>query len=104
MNFTLYALLKSYVKQQIEAIEEFKSGKSAYEIAVDNGFVGTEQEWLKSLQGETPYIGANGNWFVGSLDTGVSATPKVENIELPNYYSKKELVALTEEEILKICE
>lgn len=26
-------------------------GKSAYEIAVDNGFVGTEQEWLESLRG-----------------------------------------------------
>ena len=26
-------------------------GKSAYEIAVDNGFVGTEQEWLESLKG-----------------------------------------------------
>lgn len=27
-------------------------GKSAYEIAVDNGFTGTEQEWLESLKGE----------------------------------------------------
>ena len=27
-------------------------GKSAYEIAVENGFVGTEQEWLESLKGE----------------------------------------------------
>ena len=27
------------------------SGKSAYEIAVDNGFVGTETEWLESLKG-----------------------------------------------------
>ncbi len=27
-------------------------GKSAYEIAVDNGFVGTEQEWLDSLKGK----------------------------------------------------
>lgn len=26
-------------------------GKSAYEIAVDNGFVGTEEEWLASLKG-----------------------------------------------------
>lgn len=26
-------------------------GKSAYEIAVDNGFEGTEQEWLESLVG-----------------------------------------------------
>ena len=24
-------------------------GKSAYEVACDNGFVGTEEEWLKSL-------------------------------------------------------
>lgn len=28
------------------------SGKSAYEIAVDNGFEGTEEEWLESLKGE----------------------------------------------------
>ncbi|GFM27162.1 hypothetical protein [Novosphingobium sp. PY1] len=28
-----------------------EDGKSAYEIAVDNGFVGTEQEWLDSLKG-----------------------------------------------------
>lgn len=27
-------------------------GKSAYEIAVDNGFEGTEEEWLESLKGE----------------------------------------------------
>ena len=27
-------------------------GKSAYEIAVEHGFVGTEEEWLESLRGE----------------------------------------------------
>lgn len=27
-------------------------GKSAYQHALDNGFVGTEQEWLKSLKGQ----------------------------------------------------
>lgn len=26
-------------------------GKSAYEIAVDNGFVGSEEDWLVSLKG-----------------------------------------------------
>lgn len=26
-------------------------GQSAYEVAVNNGFKGTEQEWLDSLQG-----------------------------------------------------
>lgn len=28
-----------------------EDGKSAYEIAVDNGFIGTEEEWLDSLVG-----------------------------------------------------
>lgn len=31
--------------------DDFK-GDSAYEIAVENGFVGTEQEWLESLKGK----------------------------------------------------
>ena len=33
-------------------------GKSAYDVAVDNGFEGTEQEWLESLHGDSGvYIG-----------------------------------------------
>ena len=35
-------------------------GKSAYNIAVDNGFVGTEAEWLESLKGEPGKDGAPG--------------------------------------------
>lgn len=102
MNFTImYALLKAHIKQLLENHEGFEKGKSAYEIALDNGFEGTEQEWLKSLQGETPYIGENGNWFVGMLDTGVSATPKIDLEE--KYYSKENLIALSKEEILEIC-
>ena len=99
----MYALLKSYVKQQINNIESSGGGKSAYEIALKNGFKGTEQEWLKSLQGESPYIGENGNWFVGTLDTGVSARPKVEDLDLEGYYSESNLITLTSEEILEIC-
>lgn len=37
--------------------EKGGNGKSAYEIAVDNGYIGTEAEWLESLHGrdgETP--------------------------------------------------
>lgn len=30
-------------------------GKSAYQIAVENGFEGTEDEWLESLEGEEGY-------------------------------------------------
>lgn len=35
-------------------------GKSAYEIAVDNGFEGTEEEWLASLKGERGPQGEQG--------------------------------------------
>ena len=37
--------------EQLERVEQLSDGKSAYEVAVDNGFVGTEQEWLASLKG-----------------------------------------------------
>ena len=97
MDFTLYSLMKTYVKQTIKQ-EGGLGGKSAYEIAVDNGFIGTEKEWLLSLRGETPHIGENGNWFVGTLDTDVQAAPNLEN-----YYSKEDLIALTTKEILEIC-
>lgn len=60
-------------------------GKSAYEIAVEEGFSGTVSEWLASLRGPsgekgedgqdgtTPHIGGNGNWYLGERDTGVQA-------------------------------
>lgn len=52
-------------------------GKSAYELAVKYGFVGTEEEWVKSIvkgaDGITPHIGENGNWWFGDTDTGVKA-------------------------------
>lgn len=31
------------------------SGKSAYDVAVKNGYTGTEEEWLESLKGDTIY-------------------------------------------------
>ncbi|MGX9985855.1 phage upper tail fiber protein [Soonwooa purpurea] len=41
-------------------------GKSAYEIAVENGFVGTESEWLDSLKGDDGYTPQKGvDYFDG---------------------------------------
>lgn len=40
--------------------EDGTNGKSAYEIAVDNGFEGSETEWLESLKGETGATGEKG--------------------------------------------
>jgi hypothetical protein len=41
-----------------------KDGKSAYEVALDNGFKGTEAEWLESLRGEQGFTGEKGDPFV----------------------------------------
>lgn len=40
-------------------------GKSAYEVAVDNGFTGTEKEWLESLKGKDGKDGVNGTSGTG---------------------------------------
>lgn len=37
-----------------------QDGKSAYEIAVENGYAGTESEWLESLKGEKGDTGETG--------------------------------------------
>lgn len=37
------------------------AGKSAYEVAADNGFDGTEEEWLTSIKGEQGPKGNPGN-------------------------------------------
>ncbi|WP_242557170.1 collagen-like protein [Bacillus sp. HU-1818] len=37
------------------------TGKSAYDIAVDNGFSGTVEEWLTSLKGAKGSTGATGD-------------------------------------------
>lgn len=77
------ALAKNYVNKTVEGLGALE-GKSAYEVAVDNGFEGTEAEWLKSLigiSGLTPHIGANGNWWLGEEDTGAAAVADYEKIE-----------------------
>jgi hypothetical protein len=54
-------------------------GASAYSIAVDNGFVGTQAQWLASLvgaKGDTGNTGQRGSkWFVGAgVPSGVSGS------------------------------
>lgn len=51
-------------------------GKSAYQIAVDNGFVGTEEEWLASLKGEKGDPGDSGSGFYTDFaPTDLTAIP-----------------------------
>lgn len=51
---------KEALDEAAEAIAQMR-GKSAYEIAVDNGFIGTEQEWLESLKGAAGAKGDKGD-------------------------------------------
>ena len=85
MDILTYILCKKYTDSAVS--QSGLAGKSAYEIAKENGFIGTEKEWLK---GNSPYIGENGNWFIGNEDTGTTASAE-SNIE-----------SLTEKEILEL--
>lgn len=84
MDITTYVLCKRYVKDSLAGAGALE-GKSAYEVAQDNGFTGTEQEWLLSLKGSTPNIGENGNWFIEGEDTGVLASPSLAGYATESY-------------------
>lgn len=47
-------------------------GQSAYEIAVNNGFIGTETEWLDSLVGTDGVIGSDGEDGQSAYEVAVS--------------------------------
>ena len=57
-------------------VTEATNGLSAYQIAVENGFIGTESEWLLSLVGEkgdTGDAGTDALWnFTGAYNIGIS--------------------------------
>ena len=46
---------------------------SAYQIAVENGFVGSEQDWINSLKGKSAYEIAVENGFKGSEQDWISS-------------------------------
>ena len=76
MDIITYALCKKQISEALMGAGAL-IGKSAYQIAVENGFKGSEKDWLLSLKGEqgyTPYIGENGNWFINGEDTNISAS------------------------------
>lgn len=131
MDIVSHILSKKYIEDSLQGAGALK-GKSAYEIACDNGFKGTPAEWLATLQGDTPTIGPSGTWIIGDYDTGVIASPslagyatedfvksQMENLDLAEYATKTyvqdlieqlempegtiNMIALTTDEILAIC-
>ena len=47
------------VEAEVKATMVGNNGKSAYEIALAHGFVGTEAEWLESLNVKMPNLSDN---------------------------------------------
>ena len=91
LNPELKVFIKGANHQWVE-VDQGKptNGKSAYEIAQENGFTGSVTEWLESLKGLSPHIGEDGNWYIGEKNTGVTA--------------KIEIQAITPDELLEILE
>ena len=56
----LYAQLLQKLDEKAASLENGKDGASAYELAVQSGFIGTEEQWLASLQGEKGDTGEQG--------------------------------------------
>lgn len=67
-------------------------GDSAYEIAVEHGFGGTEEEWLESLKGKDGYTPIKGVDYFDGEDGADGATP----VKGEDYYTeadKAEIIA-----------
>lgn len=97
MDIIDIAIAKSYTEASLIGAGALKGqdgadGKSAYEIACDNGFDGTEQEWLDSLKGnensgednKIESISVNGNIIVPDENKNISIT-------IPDQYDDTEL-------------
>jgi len=70
-------------------------GYSAYEIAVQNGFEGTEEEWLASLKGDVGQQGIDGkSAYDVAVENGYTGTEEewVDSfLNADNYYNKNEI-------------
>lgn len=87
VNVETLSAAKGYVEETLRGAGALKGedGKSAYQIAVDNGFKGSESEWLESLNGadgRTPSKGVD--YFTEADKTEIvndviNALPKAES-------------------------
>ena len=69
--------------------EKGKDGRSAYEIAVEHGFVGTETEWLESLRGADGKDGLPGKDGKNGVDGKDGITP-----DMSSYATKTDIADL----------
>ncbi len=68
--------IKAAIDFSGEALRIGGDGLSAYEIALKNGFEGTEEEWLESLKGEDGYTPVKGVDYFDGKDGAPGANGK----------------------------
>ena len=91
-------LLKKLSEMQTGA--NGKGGRSAYEIAIENGFVGTAAEWLESLKGRDGIDGKDGLPGKDGKD-GADGLPGKDGIspDLTNYPDTDAVKALVQDAV-----
>ena len=74
-------------KRRIPVSTTVKNGLSAYELAVENGYNGTVQEWLNSLSGKSAYQIAKDNGYNGSESEWINSLNAKANKEIASIKS-----------------
>ena len=64
------------------------NGKSAYQVAVDNGFVGTHEQWLDSLIGKSAYEEWVANGGVGTFQDFLDEIVETVNLLIPQTFTE----------------
>ena len=64
------------------------NGKSAYQVAVDNGFVGTAAQWLDSLIGNSAYEEWVANGGVGTFQDFLDEIVETVNLLIPQTFTE----------------
>ena len=74
-------IVANYVHKNnaLPASAEVKNGLSAYELAVEQGYNGSLEDWLKSLDGKSAYEIAVENGYTGTEDEWNKAVANVSN-------------------------
>lgn len=87
--------------------QEGPAGPSAYDVAVDNGFAGTEAEWLLTLKGDPGTPGADGDdgapGAPGPRGEGLHVDGRVDTYaQLPSAPPSGTAVVVDEDELLYV--
>lgn len=64
------------------------NGKSAYQVAVDNGFVGTQADWLESLIGNSAYEDWIASGKTGTFQDFLDEIVETVNLLIPQTFTE----------------